>query len=266
MDTATRTAQQNFPDLAWRWAVPLIALCGMAALFFSGTNAALFLFINGTTPHLPDDIWGNLTILGDGTVAILFILPFFHRRPDVVWQFMLAAILTALWVHLLKFPGNLRPPGVLALDSIHLVGPKLVNNSFPSGHTSTIFMLAGLFCMQRMAAAKKALILLLAMLVGLSRIACGVHWPMDVLGGAFGGWLAAAAGIGLARRWQAGLNRRAQQAFAIIILVLGAAATWYVNKGFPDTWLLQSAITAVSLALSAPGLWRLFKGESIKGE
>jgi membrane-associated phospholipid phosphatase len=258
MDSATKP--QMISDLAWRWAVPLLALCGMVILFLTGDNVALFLFINRATAHIPDAIWGHLTVLGDSTIAILFILPFFHRRPDIVWKFILAAMLTALLVFILKDPSNVRPPGVLAPDSFHIVGPVITSNSFPSGHTATIFLLAGLFCMQRINTWIKTLLLLLAVLVGLSRIACGVHWPMDVLGGALGGWLAASAGIWIAARWQAGLNIQAQRAFALIIIVLGTWSTWYYDKGFPDTWPLQSAIIALIFALSARGLWRLFKG------
>lgn len=269
MDSATnpgkpqRHSDTGWPDMAWRWAVPLFAMCGMAALFFTGKNTALFLFINGATAQIPDSIWSHLSILGDGTIAVLIILPFFHRRPDIVWQCILATMLMALLVHVLKDPLNVRPPSELAAGSFHIVGPTIMNNSFPSGHTATIFMLAGLFCMQRIASWIKALVLLLAILVGLSRIACGVHWPMDVLAGASGGWLAASAGIWIASRWHAGMNIRAQQAFALVIIVLGTWSTWYYDKGFPDTWLLHSAIAAVSLALSAQGLWRLFRRPTI---
>jgi membrane-associated phospholipid phosphatase len=234
----------------------------MVALTVTGNNVALFLSLNRAMAHVGDAFWSHLTILGDSTIAILFIMPFFHRRPDIVWQFILAAMLTILLVHVLKDPVNVRPPSVFSADSFHIVGPAIMNNSFPSGHTATIFMLAGLFCMQRITTWIKVLVLFFAVLVGMSRIACGVHWPMDVLGGALGGWLAASAGIWIAMRWQAGLRNRAQQAFAIIIIVLGTWATWYFDKGFPDTWQLQSIIIAVCFALSASSLWRLFKGRT----
>lgn len=261
MDSAIKPVKSlSISELTWRWGVPLFASCGMAALAMTGDNVALFLFMNGAMSHIGDALWSHLTILGDSTIAILFILPFFHRRPDMTWQFFLAAILTILWVHVLKDPGSARPPSVFSPESFHLIGPAIMNNSFPSGHAATIFMLAGLSCMQRVPVWIKALVLLLAVLVGLSRIACGVHWPMDVLGGALGGWLAASAGIWIATRWQAGLNIQAQRTFALIVIVLGTWSTWYFDKGFPDTWLLQSAIIAVIFALSARGLWRLFNG------
>ena len=260
MDSATNPVKPPLlPNMAWRWGVPLFALSGMAALVISGGNVTLFLFMNHAMAHIGDAFWGHLTILGDSTVAILFILPFFNRRPDMIWQFILAATLTVFWVHIMKDPGNVRPPMVLPLDSFHIIGPVLMNNSFPSGHAATMFLLAGLFCMQRIDNWIRVLILSLAILVGLSRIACGAHWPMDVLGGALGGWLAASAGIWMGARWQAGLNLWAQRAFALIIILLAVWSTWYYDKGFPDTWLLQSVIIAVCLVLAAPGLWRLFK-------
>ncbi|WP_329201606.1 MULTISPECIES: phosphatase PAP2 family protein [unclassified Streptomyces] len=72
--------------------------------------------------------------------------------------------------------------------------------SFPSGHTSTSALMAGLLAwalFQRtrpiLARTGCALMACWAVVVGLSRIYLGVHWPSDVLGG----WLYALVWLGV---------------------------------------------------------------------
>ncbi|HEY0664661.1 MAG TPA: phosphatase PAP2 family protein [Gallionella sp.] len=230
----------------------------MAALYWSGENIALFRWMNSEMTAAGDVFWSHVTILGDSVIAIMFILPFLHRRPDLVWQFVLAAFLAGLWVYLMKDPDILRPPAVLDPGSIHIIGPALRHVSFPSGHTTTAFLLAGLFCMRLSGSRIKILLLLLALMAGLSRIACGVHWPMDVLGGMFFGWLAAGAGIWLGKRWQFGLNIRVQRIFAVLFTMVAIWSLLYYDNAYPGTGVMHIAITATCLALSIPGQLRLF--------
>ncbi|MET8630139.1 phosphatase PAP2 family protein [Kitasatospora sp. NPDC004669] len=75
--------------------------------------------------------------------------------------------------------------------------------SFPSGHSFTSTVCAGLLAMAvvraHQAAARTAVVgaVLFAALVGLSRIYLGVHWPLDVLGGWLLGcaWLAVGTAV-----------------------------------------------------------------------
>ncbi len=245
----------------WTWGVPLFALLAMAILLLTGANVALFQWLNRLTALAGDMWWSHLTVLGDTSLALLFILPLLGRRPDLVWRFVLAALFASIWSHGMKAVfSSLRPPAVLHEGSFHLIGPMFEHNAFPSGHTTTIFVLAGLFCLQQLDQRLKLLMLALALLVGLSRIACGVHWPLDVLGGMFGGWLSAVAAVALGARWHAGLNVWFQRVLAVLITSSALWAMFMYDNGFPGVWLFQFTVSALCLGLSLKGQYRLFKG------
>lgn len=244
----------------WMWGVPLFAAFALFILLATGGNIALFEFLNHIMAQTGDVWWSHLTVLGDTSVALMIILPLLGRRPNLVWQFFLAALFATLWAQGVKaLVASMRPPAVLPSGSFHLIGPMLEHHSFPSGHTTTIFLLAGLCCLQVLDNRIKFSVLLLAVLVGLSRIACGVHWPVDVLGGMFGGWLSAVAGIWLSTRWQGGLNIWFQRTLALLITLSAFWSIFYYDNGIPGTRMFQFTITAVCLVMSVKGQYRLYK-------
>jgi undecaprenyl-diphosphatase len=76
-------------------------------------------------------------------------------------------------------------------------------SSFPSGHTTTSFACATVlsFFVPRAAPG----FYLLALAIGFSRIYVGVHWPLDVLGGAI---LGTAIGLAVTALLRRGAGRR----------------------------------------------------------
>ena len=87
--------------------------------------------------------------------------------------------------------GRARPIFFEALDMTGFYPPSLdwAFNSMPSGHTAVSF--AGLVMIGMLAPKYKPLTWTLAIVIGLSRVAIGAHWPSDVLFGAFVGMVMA---------------------------------------------------------------------------
>lgn len=94
------------------------------------------------------------------------------------------------WV-LKTFIGRARPILYEALDFTGFYPPSLdwVFNSMPSGHTTVSF--AALVMIGMLAPRFKPLTWTLAVLIGVSRVCVGAHWPTDVFFGAFIGMVAA---------------------------------------------------------------------------
>ncbi len=87
--------------------------------------------------------------------------------------------------------GRMRPVFFEALDKTGFVpfSTDWAFNSMPSGHTFASF--AGLVMLGLLAPKIKWFTWSLAIIIGLSRISVGAHWPSDVILGAFIGMVAA---------------------------------------------------------------------------
>lgn len=237
--------------ISWReplvWLVPMLALAGIAVLIVSDTNLNLFLYLNRLSTHVSNVLWQNLTVLGSAAVGITLVVPLIGRRPDILWTTALAAIFAILWVHGLKTPiDSFRPPAVIPSELFNIIGPAHRNYSFPSGHTTTIFTIAGILSLY-LRRYNLIWILPVAILIGVSRIAVGVHWPLDVLGGALGGWLSAMMGSLLSQYWHWGLSRSGQLVLGVAFGACALGLFIFPDTDYPDAITLQKALALVCL-------------------
>lgn len=239
------------------WLVPAAAALAFAGLWVFDANRALFTVLNALGPATSDRLWANITVLGDTVVAFALCLPLWRRRPDLLWAFLFVALLGTLWVHGMKpFIDVARPPAVL--PDVHIIGPAYKAASFPSGHATTAFAIGGLFALGAKFRTPYVIFVTIALLAAISRAVVGVHWPLDILAGAFGGWLAAACAIYLGRRtFNFGSKAWVQWSLA---LFLAGCALWLVighpKSGYPQADLFQRAIGICCLAAAAARLKR----------
>ena len=147
---------------------------------------------------IPVWVWQLITALGGGFLAVVgtaFVLTALLSRRVRLALIVAGILITAsLFTHLVKdFVARPRPPWE------HLVPAP--GYSFPSGHTLNSTVSYGLLAVVAwrsrlpLAVRRAAAVIgvTIPFLVGLSRIALGVHFPTDVLGG----WLAGVAFVAL---------------------------------------------------------------------
>ena len=231
-----------------QWFVPAAAISLLMGTVLAGGNVALFLDINGAASHLPDAGWSCLTVLGDTLVALVLLLPLARYRPDwaqaAVWAALPATLLTRSLKHWLDLD---RPAAALG-DSVHVIGPVLHHGSFPSGHTATVFVLAAVVMTGLRFSGPSLLVAALALLVGISRVGVGAHWPVDVAGGMLIGWTSGLIGIRLAQ-WRYAV--RVLPPAAVQAILLGCAVWLLVgyDSRYPLAWVFQKAIALGALAI-----------------
>jgi membrane-associated phospholipid phosphatase len=240
---------RNYPSSAWAWGAPAVAAVLLGAIAASGSNHSLFLALNHAGHRLGDNFWSDLTMLGDGAVALALIVPCIRRSPRVFWAALIAAVIATLYVQVIKHVINVpRPLAVFEPAVFYETGPPHRAGSFPSGHAAASFALAGIWVM---ALTRRVLLrlglLVLAVLVSLSRVMVGVHWPLDLLGGMLGGWFAAWCGLALATRHDWKTSSVWGLVAGMFLLVVAGALLFSPHIGMPVVMPLQRALGLVCL-------------------
>lgn len=154
--------------------------------FITNTDLNILLFIQDSIriPWLTPVVV-FITSLGNAgifwiVVSLLLLIPKRTRRIGCMSFAALFASLLLNNVLLKNVVRRIRPYDLC--DMLHSLVVKPVDFSFPSGHTGSSF--AAAFVLYRQLPKKAGIpLLLLAVLIGLSRLYVGVHYPSDVFVG-----------------------------------------------------------------------------------
>ncbi len=136
-------------------------------------------------PHLTD-LGGFVTLLVILVISILILKYFKKERYLKIAKLCLyALILSGIIAALLKLAIH-QPRPYVVLDNIRQLVTPTEPNSFPSGHTSSSFSVVSVLSYSfRQHKLLVFVLIAFSILIAFSRIYCGMHYPLDVIVGAF---------------------------------------------------------------------------------
>ncbi|HEY5585070.1 MAG TPA: phosphatase PAP2 family protein [Ruminiclostridium sp.] len=145
---------------------------------------ALFIFNSSIKCRLLDKIMPVLTNIGGSIVTIFTCLMIIAMGTGEVrklgFQALVALALSHSFVHVLKKSVcRLRPKGIVL--NVNTFDVALDFYSFPSGHTTAVFAIATTLALNIPILA--VVCFPIALIVAISRLYLGVHYPSDVLAG-----------------------------------------------------------------------------------
>ena len=210
--------------------MPLLALAmSGTAVWYPGWDESLFRSLNliGTNAVV-DVLMVLFTDLALPYVLPLLAIPLWWKgRRDQAFDLLVLLVLVIVVTEVLKFAfDRARPCDVL--PNVNLLNPGACaaegDPAFPSGHTSRIFAVAG-FLAVYFKWPVKASAFAVAVVVGISRVYLGVHWPSDVVAGAILGVGLALLYVAVTRKWKAYQRVRTRVVEAVARLLPGRTKT-----------------------------------------
>lgn len=176
--------------------ITFFAICYLVLQALDANQALFFSLNHASQEMMPDALAAHLTELGNGALVGVLALVLVIRSPDTAKRFLFITLFAAVVIAGLKqFFNDPRPAGVLSIEEFHIIGDVLKKYSFPSGHTTTAFAMAGFVLLTYQSLALRSITLVMALLAGFARISVGAHWPEDVFAGAALGLILAFIGV-----------------------------------------------------------------------
>ena len=160
-------------------------------------GGVLLWFQNCLRGSMQDSLVVAYTSLGNSGILFIvagLLLLCFKKTRRVGVATLLAMLIGLLCTNLTLKPLLARPrPWLDVPGLVNMVGESAYR-SFPSGHATSAFAFAFAMCFGTPKKWMKWLSMVVAILMGLSRLYVGVHYPTDVIGGVLvgllAGWLA----------------------------------------------------------------------------
>ena len=118
-------------------------------------------------------------------VLLVILIPRDRQAREVAFTCLLCAVIAVVMSMAILFILNsafFRPRPFTSLSNVHLLFYHNTDSSFPSNAATIAFAMAISVLMYNRKVG--GVMLALAVYVGLARVLCGVHYPLDVIGGA----------------------------------------------------------------------------------
>jgi membrane-associated phospholipid phosphatase len=256
--------QPSFAGVArlWWW-LPLALLALGSPLWLHAGEPDLFLTLNGWGAPVAAPVWTGLSLLGNGWGVLGITAPLLVLAPRVAGAWVCAAPFAILFSRAGKWLiDSPRPAALIDPAQFRVIGEVLQTVSMPSGHTTTAFAVASAMWFalwqhrhgdpqdRLQPCWRHAWLPVLALAVGLSRIAVGAHWPGDVLVGmALGLWSGLLGNALLQALPATAFTTQSWSLRALALLMAFAVYTlWNEPQDFAENLPFQRLLAVLALA------------------